>query len=268
MDPVTAAPAPPAEAVAVFGDRLDLARRYADLLATTGISHGLVGPREAPRLWERHLVNCAVMGSMLEEGSALADIGSGAGLPGLVLAVLRPDLEVHLIEPLLRRTTWLESAIAELGLGHVTVHRGRAEEVELEVPVVTARAVASLDKLIAWSFPLLVPGGRLLALKGEAAADELAAAAPLLERLGVEQSALHVLGEGEISEPVRVVEIVRPSTLRVDDLHPGAPRGGSGGGRGSAGGGRERAARSGVTRDARGARQGRRGGPKGRRRSR
>lgn len=204
------APAPPPEAEQVFGERLALARRYAELLATTGIDHGLIGPREAPRLWERHLVNCAVMHPLLEDGSSVADIGSGAGLPGLVLAVVRPDLDVQLVEPLLRRTVWLTDAVDELGLDNVTIHRGRAEEVELQVPAVTARAVASLEKLVAWSFPLLEPGGRLLALKGEAAATELQEAGPVLERHGVRHAELQVLGEGQISEPVRVVEIVRP----------------------------------------------------------
>src|SRR5690606_25067353 len=189
-----AAPPPPAEAADVFGPQLELAARYAELLATTGISHGLVGPREAPRLWERHLVNCAVMESLLPEGETIIDIGSGAGLPGLVLAIVRPDLTLHLVEPLLRRTTWLENAIATLGLPNVSVHRGRAEETELTAPVVTARAVASLDKLVRWSFPLLSPGGRLLALKGESASRELDEAAPLLDGLGVEIAHLHVVG--------------------------------------------------------------------------
>lgn len=210
-EPVQAAPEAPAEAVDVFGDQLPLARRYADLLATTGISHGLVGPREAPRLWERHLVNCAVLAELLPQGTRVVDIGSGAGLPGLAVAVARPDLEVHLVEPLLRRTTWLESAVAELGMvDRVHVHRGRAEEVELNAPVVTARAVASLDKLVRWSFPLLDPGGRLLALKGLAAAQELEDARSLLEEQGVTHAQVQVVGEGRVSEPVRVVEIVRP----------------------------------------------------------
>lgn len=208
--PVAGAPEPPAEAVEAFGDALDLARRYADLLATTGISHGLIGPREAPRLWQRHLVNCALPQALLDEGTTVIDIGSGAGLPGVVLAIARPDLQVHLVEPLLRRTTWLESTIEELGLANVTVHRGRAEEMTLAAPVVTARAVASLDKLVAWSFPLLTPGGRLLALKGEAADTELRQAHDLLQRAGVDHSAVHLLGEGQVSEPSRVVEIVRP----------------------------------------------------------
>jgi 16S rRNA (guanine527-N7)-methyltransferase len=211
-EPVLAAPLPPAEAADVFGAQLPLARRYADLLATTGIAHGLVGPREAPRLWERHLVNCAVMESLLPQGITVVDVGSGAGLPGLALAVARPDLRLHLVEPLLRRTTWLESAVTSLGLGdRVTVHRGRAEEVSLSAPVVTARAVASLDKLVRWSFPLIEPGGRLLALKGHAAQEELDAAWPMLRDLGVDEARVHVVGEGRVSEPVRVVEVVRPT---------------------------------------------------------
>lgn len=221
--PVEAAPSPPQEAVDVFGERLATARRYADLLATTGISHGLVGPREAPRLWERHLVNCAVVESLIPSGSEVADIGAGAGLPGLVLAIARPDLRLHLVEPLLRRTTWLEGAVAELGLENVTVHRGRAQEVSLTVPVVTARAVASLEKLVRWSFPLLEPGGRLLALKGEAARRELDEVAPLLRDWGVPAGTLHVVGGGVVSEPVRVVELVRPSGLSGDLQHGRTP---------------------------------------------
>ena len=211
--PVAAAPPPPAEAVEVFGEQLALARRYADLLATTGIAHGLVGPREAERLWERHLVNCAVMESLLPGGTSVVDIGSGAGLPGIVLAIVRPDLQVHLVEPLLRRTTWLGTALEELALDNVTVHRGRAEEMSLLAPVVTARAVASLDKLVRWSFPLLEPGGRLLALKGAAAQRELDDARSMLSSWGVNVAGLHVVGEGRVSDPVRVVEIVRPEVL-------------------------------------------------------
>lgn len=240
-EPVTAAPEPPAEAEFVFGDQLPLARRYADLLATTGIAHGLVGPREAPRLWERHLVNCAVMSPLLPPETELADIGSGAGLPGLVLAIARPDLTVHLVEPLLRRTVWLEETISLLGLGNVQVHRGRAEEVSFGdgLPVATARAVASLDKLVRWSFPLLAPGGRLLALKGEAAGQELSDVAPVLARLAVPRTEVHLMGQGQVSEPVRVVEIVRPTTLPKNFLRVTA----GAGGKKKAGQSRTRAAR-------------------------
>lgn len=233
--PVSSAPPPPAEAVDVFGDRLELAQRYADLLATTGISHGLVGPREAGRLWERHLVNCAVMETLVPQGQDVIDIGSGAGLPGVVLAVVRPDLALHLVEPLLRRTTWLESTVEELGLGNVTVHRGRAEQMDLTAPVVTARAVASLDKLARWAFPLLEPGGRLLALKGAAAERELDEVRPLLTSWGVDAATLHIIGEGRVSEPVRVVEICRPATLPATfgpgAVDRGARKDGSGKGR-------------------------------------
>lgn len=238
--PVAGAPAPPDEAERVFGDQLDLARRYADLLATTGISHGLVGPREAPRLWERHLVNCAVMHGLIPEGASVADIGSGAGLPGIVLAIVRPDLTVHLIEPLLRRTVWLEDTVSALELPNVQIHRGRADEISLDplVPYATARAVASLDKLVRWSFPLLAPGGRLLALKGEAAQAELDQVAPALDRIGVPHSAVHLVGEGQVSEPVRVVEIALPDSLprNLDRVMAGA-----GGGKGAKKRGQSRA---------------------------
>lgn len=215
MPPPGLAP-PPEQAGEVFADRLPLAVRYAELLATTGISHGLVGPRETGRLWERHLLNCALVQELVPVGSPVVDIGSGAGLPGLVLAIARPDLSLHLVEPLLRRTTWLEGAVDELGLDNVTVHRGRAEEMDLRAPVVTARAVASLDKLVRWSFPLLEDDGCLLALKGEAAATELTEAGPVLERHGVRTARLHVLAEGSAAGPVRVVEIVRPARGRSD----------------------------------------------------
>ena len=210
MPPSGLAP-PPEQAGEVFGDRLPVAVRYAELLATTGISHGLIGPRETGRLWDRHLLNCAVVQELVPADSHVVDIGSGAGLPGLVLAIARPALGVNLVEPPLRRTTWLEAAVEELGLTNVTVHRGRAQEVDLRAPIVTARAVASLDKLVRWSFPLLEEDGRLLALKGEAAATELADAAPVLERHQVRRAQLHVLAEHSPAGPVRVVEVVRPA---------------------------------------------------------
>ena len=209
------APEAPPSAEAVFGDRLPLAVAYADLLATTGIDHGLIGPREAGRLWERHLLNCAALASLVPEGARVIDIGSGAGLPGIVLAIARPDLRVDLVEPLLRRTTWLEQAVTQLGVDDtVAVHRGRADEMSLTAPIVTARAVASLDKLVTWSFPLLEDGGRLLALKGAAAGDELRAAESFLQQQGVRASSLQVLAEEDPAGPVRVVEIVRPAGWR------------------------------------------------------
>lgn len=203
------APAPPSPARSVFGDRLDLAVRYAERLADSGVSHGLIGPRETPRLWDRHLMNCAVTESVLPYRTRLVDVGSGAGLPGLVLAIARPDIEVSLVEPMLRRTTWLEESIAELNLSNVTVHRGRAQELwgRLRAPIVTARAVARLGELSSWCLPLLEPHGRLLALKGESAAAELAAEEAMLRKLGVVESRVILLGEDLLETPTRLVEL-------------------------------------------------------------
>ena len=181
------APAAPPAAAAVFGDRLGLGERFAEILADTGVSHGLIGPREVPILWDRHILNCAVAQDSFPQGAAVVDVGSGAGLPGLALAIARPDLELHLVEPMLRRTTWLSDTIAQLGLDNCTVHRGRAEEFDgvLRLPWATARAVARLDKLARWTFPLLTEGGTLVALKGSSAQAELEAATPVLRRLGM-----------------------------------------------------------------------------------
>lgn len=170
--------AEPTEAIAaVFGERAGLARRYAELLTGAGIERGLLGPREVDRIWERHLLNCAVVGELLEAGASVVDLGSGAGLPGVPLAIARPDLRVVLVEPLLRRVEFLREVTDELGLA-VEVLRGRAEEPAVRgaigaVDAVVSRAVASLDKLARWSAPLLKPGGRMLAIKGERAAAEV-----------------------------------------------------------------------------------------------
>jgi 16S rRNA (guanine527-N7)-methyltransferase len=181
-------PLPPApdEARGAFGERFELAQRFAALLAGPGVERGLIGPREAPRLWERHLLNCAGLATLIPEGATVADLGSGAGLPGLVLALVRPDCDVTLVEPLLRRTTFLTEAVEELGLSNVEVVRGRAEELHgrAEFDVVTARALAPLERLLGWAMPLVAPGGELLAMKGSSAAEEIAAAGPVLTRLG------------------------------------------------------------------------------------
>jgi 16S rRNA (guanine527-N7)-methyltransferase len=174
----------PPEARAVFGPAVDAAVEYARLLATEGTVRGLIGPRELPRLWERHLLNSAAIASLVPAGARVVDVGSGAGLPGIPLALARPDLTVTLLEPLARRVAFLTECVERLGLERVTVVRGRAEEgpVRRELggaDVVTARAVAPLDKLAGWCLPLLRPGGLLLALKGSTAAEELAAAGPL-----------------------------------------------------------------------------------------
>ncbi|GAA3213118.1 16S rRNA (guanine(527)-N(7))-methyltransferase RsmG [Actinocorallia longicatena] len=200
----------PPEAESVFGEALPTAERYWNLLATAGVERGLIGPREVGRLWERHLINCAVLGEAVPEGASVVDIGSGAGLPGLVLAIVRPDLDITLLEPLLRRTTFLNEAVEELGLKNVTVRRGRAEEVakEFAVDVVTARAVAPLDRLAKWGLPLLRVGGELLALKGERAAQELEEAADVLHRLGVDKSELLLVGQGKVDPPTTLVRLV------------------------------------------------------------
>ncbi len=186
-----------------------MAEQFAAILADTGVSHGLIGPREVPRLWERHLLNCAVVADAFPEGTRLVDVGSGAGLPGVVLAIVRADLEVHLVEPMLRRTTWLDGVVSELGLENVTVHRGRAEDVAgvLAAPFVTARAVARLDKLARWCVPLLEPGGTLVAMKGRSAADELAEDRRALERLGMVEGVVTEHHSDLLDEPVLTVDL-------------------------------------------------------------
>jgi 16S rRNA (guanine527-N7)-methyltransferase len=174
----------PPEAEAVFGPAVDAAAEYARLLATEGTVRGLIGPREVPRLWDRHLLNSAAIAPLVPSGARVVDVGSGAGLPGIPLALARPDLTVTLLEPLARRVAFLTECVDRLGLERVTVVRGRAEEgpVRRELggaDVATARAVAPLDKLAGWCLPLLRPGGLLLAMKGSTAAEELAATGPL-----------------------------------------------------------------------------------------
>ncbi|MFF4256356.1 16S rRNA (guanine(527)-N(7))-methyltransferase RsmG [Streptomyces sp. NPDC001663] len=203
-------PPAPEQAREVFGDRFADAVRYAELLAEAGVQRGLIGPREVPRLWERHLLNCAVLSEVVPEGVTVCDVGSGAGLPGIPLALVREDLKITLLEPLLRRTNFLTEVVELLGLDHVTVVRGRAEEVMGKVPpvhVVTARAVAPLDRLAAWGIPLLRPYGEMLALKGDTAEEELKAAATALSKLGaVETSILHV-GAGVVDPLSTVVRV-------------------------------------------------------------
>ncbi|MFF4539734.1 16S rRNA (guanine(527)-N(7))-methyltransferase RsmG [Streptomyces aureus] len=203
-------PPAPEQAREVFGDRFADAVRYAELLAEAGVQRGLIGPREVPRLWERHLLNCAVLSEVVPEGVTVCDVGSGAGLPGIPLALVREDLKITLLEPLLRRTNFLTEVVELLGLDHVTVVRGRAEEVMGKVQpvhVVTARAVAPLDRLAAWGIPLLRPYGEMLALKGDTAEEELKASATALSKLGaVETSILHV-GEGIVDPMSTVVRV-------------------------------------------------------------
>lgn len=207
-EPPAAPPAPEAAGV-VFEDRLPLAQRYADHLADTGISHGLIGPREVPRLWDRHILNCAVIAEVMPEGASVIDVGSGAGLPGLCIALARPDLRVTLVEPMERRTAWLESVCADLGLTTVTVVRARAEEVHgrLTADIVTARAVAALDKLARWCLPLVRPGGQLVAMKGSSAEREVTEASRVLRKLGAASTTVRQCGASVLETPTTVVVV-------------------------------------------------------------
>lgn len=205
----TTAPSAPAAAQGVFRDALATATAYADLLATDGIVRGLIGPREVPRLWDRHLLNCAVVTDAVPQGATVADIGSGAGLPGVVMALRRSDLRLTLIEPLLRRTTFLEEAVDALGLTNVEVVRGRAEEWhgKASFDVVTSRAVAPLDRLARWSLPLVRSGGSFLAMKGSSAEAEVAAATKVLNRERGRFLGVRELGNEFLDVPVRLVDI-------------------------------------------------------------
>src|SRR4051794_38495185 len=194
-------------AAAVFGEALDRAERYAELLATEGVTRGLLGPREADRLWSRHLLNSAVVAEGCPPGGLVADVGSGAGLPGIPVALVRPSLTVRLVEPLLRRATFLAEVVADLGLTNVEVVRARAEESRWTADAVMARAVAPLSRLVPWCLPLVAPGGSLLAVKGDRAEAELAAAEALLRRSGAVGWAVEEYGQGVVEPPVRVVRV-------------------------------------------------------------
>jgi 16S rRNA (guanine527-N7)-methyltransferase len=201
--------APPPEARAVFGDSLGRAQRYAQILAGAGVERGLIGPRETERLWERHLLNSAALAELLDSNDEIADIGSGAGLPGIPLALARPDLRVTLIEPLLRRSDFLREVITDLNVD-VSVVRGRAEEQTVrqqvgEMDAVVSRAVASLDKLTKWSMPLLRPGGRMLAMKGERAREELDEHRRGMESRGAVDAKVVLCGKDYLSPPATVV---------------------------------------------------------------
>lgn len=183
---------------------------YADILAGPGVERGLIGPREVPRLWERHLFNCAALAPLLETDERVADVGSGAGLPGMVLAIVRPDLEFVLIESLLRRAEFLIEVVAELGLTNVTVRRDRAEEcsdLRGSFDVVVARAVAPLIRLLPATSGLLRPGGRLLAMKGSSVAAEIEAARPALRRADAREVAVRNIAAPYLLEPVTVLDI-------------------------------------------------------------
>lgn len=201
---------PPAGAADVFGERLELAQRYVTALATDGVERGLIGPREVPRLWDRHLLNCAVLAELVPPGARVIDVGSGAGLPGIPLALARPDLTFSLLEPSVRRSTFLSEVVQLLELPGVDVVRGRAEEGRrTPVEVVTARAVAPLIRLAGWCLPLVAPAGRLLAIKGASAPAEVQAAADAVRAAGGLPATIRLCGCAVVDPPTTVVEIVR-----------------------------------------------------------
>lgn len=191
----------------VFGEQFDLAERYRTLLATQGIEWGLIGPREVDRLWERHILNSVALADLVPEGSDVIDVGSGAGLPGIPLAIQRPDLRMTLLEPLLRRFTFLAQVVDNLGItDRVGVERGRAEDYDGSFDIVTSRAVAPLAKLLPWVLGLLGPRGEILALKGSSASDEVEAVTGFLRRNRLEASVVEVRAhrEAEVTTVVRV----------------------------------------------------------------
>lgn len=191
----------------MFGPAIGLAERYAALLAGPAVEQGLIGPRETARLWDRHLLNCAAVAELIPNRGLVIDLGSGAGLPGIVLAMLLPEAEVVLLEPLARRASFLDESVRQLGLGNARVCRGRAEDQagQLAGDVVTARAVAPLDRLAGLALGLTRPGGLVLAIKGAGAQQEVERARPVLDRLGARDVAVVHAGSGRVSPPPTIV---------------------------------------------------------------
>ncbi|AQA06328.1 16S rRNA (guanine(527)-N(7))-methyltransferase RsmG [Mycobacterium sp. MS1601] len=219
----------PAAAADVFGGRLPLAQRYVEILATDGVERGLIGPRESERLWDRHVLNSAAIAELIAEGQRGADVGSGAGLPGIPLAIARPDLDITLIEPMLRRTVFLEFVIEELGLESVRVSRHRAEEpaarANSDFDFVTSRAVASLDKLTRWTAPLLKADGLMLALKGDRAESEIDEHGRVMTTLGVVDAKVMRCGVEYLDPPATVVVARRTAESRHRQRKPSGRRG-------------------------------------------
>lgn len=200
----------PAQAAAIAGERIDVLRQFAAELAEHGETRGLIGPLEAPRLWTRHLLNSALLSPLIRSGGRVADIGTGGGMPGLVLAIVRPDAHFLLIEPMERRCTWLNEQIELLGLRNAEVKRGRAEEFHdaFEVDQVTARAVTALRKLVPLAAPLLRDGGELLLLKGAGVQAEIDAALKVLRKYDVHDVVVEELGADQLTETTRVLRAV------------------------------------------------------------
>lgn len=197
----------PPVAQQVFGSRVDLARLYFNALARDSDELGLLGPREMPRLWTRHILNSAVVSELLVGGEAVADVGSGAGLPGIPLAIVRPDVNFTLIEPMERRAAWLQKIVDDLKLSNVEVIRARAEDVHgRRFDIVTARALSAMPKLLRLTVPLTKSGGRILALKGGKAAEEIQDARPLMKKLGIASFELLTTGVTLLAEPTSVVQ--------------------------------------------------------------
>lgn len=211
-------PSVPDEARGVFPlSRLALAERYVELLATEGVTRGLIGPRETPRLWTRHLMNCAWLGEWIPREASVCDVGSGAGLPGLVLAISRPDVRLTLVEPLLRRTTFLNEVVDALALDNVKVVRARADALHgrQQYDVVTSRAVAPLARLLEWSMPLVAARGAMVAMKGSSVEEEIGAATETLRRLGCAEPEVRTLGPAEAVSSTTAVRVSWADPTRV-----------------------------------------------------
>jgi 16S rRNA (guanine527-N7)-methyltransferase len=216
--------AAPEAAEALFGPRVDRVNRYAQILAGAGVERGLLGPREVDRVWDRHILNSAAIGELLDDGERIGDIGSGAGLPGIPLALARPDLRLTLIEPLLRRSEFLRELVDDLGL-EITIVRGRAEERSVreqvgEMDAVVSRAVAPLDKLTKWSLPLLRRNGRMVAIKGERAEEEIREHRRVMASLGAVDVRVMRCGADYLDPPATAVVARRESTDRVANWPP------------------------------------------------
>lgn len=193
----------------IYGDRTDVAERFVEHLVTTGIEWGLLGPREIPKMWDRHVLNCAVVQELIPSGAVIADVGSGAGLPGLALAIARPDVQFVLIEPLERRVDWLDMVIEDLGLDNVDVIRARSEQVfdTVDVDIVTARAVSAMKSLVPMTVPLLHGQGELLAIKGKSAAAEIEKADKVLRKFKTKKSEVLTVGEELLEVPTTVARL-------------------------------------------------------------